>query len=85
MQQINIHTAKTHLSTLVETTAAGEPFVVAKAGCPLVIVSPYAAPAPCSRIGFLKGLVSIPTDFDRMEAEEIPVMFEGSRSSIANN
>ena len=76
MQQINIHAAKTHLSTLVEKAAAGEPFVIAKAGRPLVVVSPYAAPAPCSRIGFLKGRVSIPTDFDRMGTEEIPVMFE---------
>ena len=28
MQQINIHTAKTHLSTLVEKTAAGEPLTL---------------------------------------------------------
>ena len=77
MQQINIHAAKTHLSTLVEKAAAGEPFVIAKAGRPLVIVSPYAASEPCSRIGFLKGLVSIPADFDSMGAEEISTMFEG--------
>jgi len=71
MQQINIHAAKTHLSTLVEKAAAGEPFVIAKANRPLVIVSPYSAEASCPRIGFLKGLVFIPTDFDRMGAEEI--------------
>ena len=76
MQQINIHAAKTHLSALVERAAAGEPFVIAKAGRPLVIVSPYAAPASCSRIGFLKGFVSVPTDFDRMGAEEISDMFD---------
>ena len=77
MRQINIHAAKTHLSALVERAAAGEPFVIAKAGRPLAIVSPYSAPASCSRIGFLKGLVSVPTDFDRMGSEEISVMFEG--------
>jgi prevent-host-death family protein len=66
MQQVNIHTAKTHLSALVEKAAAGEPFVIAKAGRPIAIVSPYVAPAPCVRIGFLKGLVSVPADFDRM-------------------
>ena len=81
MQQINIHAAKTHLSTLVERAAAGEPFVIAKAGRPLVIVSPYTTPAPCPRIGFLKGLISIPTDFDRMGAEEISTMFEGDREN----
>ena len=77
MQQINIHAAKTHLSTLVDRAAAGEPFVIAKAGHPLVIVSSYAAPASCPRVGFLKGLVSIPVGFDRMGGEEISVMFEG--------
>jgi len=77
MRQINIHAAKTHLSALVEKAAAGESFVIAKAGRPLVIVSPYSAPAPCSRIGFLKGQISIPSDFDRMGAEEITAIFEG--------
>ena len=77
MQQINIHAAKTHLSTLVEMAAAGEPFVIAKSGRPLVVVSPYAAPESCPRIGFLKGLVSVPADFDNMGAEEISAMFEG--------
>ena len=39
MEQINIHAAKTHLSALVEKAAAGEPFIIAKAGHPLVTVS----------------------------------------------
>lgn len=77
MQQINIHAAKTNLSALVERAAAGEPFVIAKAGRPLVIVSPYTTPAPSSRVGFLKGLVSVPADFDRMGSEEISNIFEG--------
>ena len=81
MQQINIHAAKTHLSTLVERAVAGEPFVIAKAGRPLVIVSPYAASTSCSRIGFLKGLVSVPSDFDRMGSEEISIMFEADREN----
>jgi prevent-host-death family protein len=33
---VNIHEAKTHLSRLVEQAANGEPFVIAKAGKPLV-------------------------------------------------
>ena len=36
MQTINIHEAKTQLSRLVEQAARGEPFVIAKAGKPLV-------------------------------------------------
>ena len=77
MQQVNIHAAKTHLSALVEKAAAGEPFVIAKAGKPLVTVIPYAEVSPCSRVGFLKGLFAVPDDFDRMGEEEILAMFEG--------
>jgi prevent-host-death family protein len=35
---INIHQAKTHLSRLVEEAASGEPFIIAKAGKPMVKV-----------------------------------------------
>ena len=36
METINIHQAKTHLSRLVEKAAKGEPFIIAKAGKPMV-------------------------------------------------
>ena len=78
MQQINIHKAKTHLSALVEQAAKGEPFVIAKAGKPMVTVVPYSSLRKQQRVGFLKGHVKIPDDFDRLGAEEIAQMFEGS-------
>jgi len=77
MQQINIHAAKTHLSALVEQAAAGEPFVIAKSGRPLVIVSPFTEKKPGNRVGFLKDLISVPSDFDRIGADKIADMFEG--------
>ena len=77
MQHINIHAAKTHLSALVEKAASGEPFVIAKAGRPLVTVSPFAEKIPGNRIGFLRGSISIPSDFDRIGDDEIADMFEG--------
>ncbi len=40
MRRVNIHQAKTHLSRLVEEAARGEPFVIAKAGKPIVKVVP---------------------------------------------
>lgn len=76
MDSINIHAAKTHLSALVEKAAAGESFIIAKAGRPLVVVNPYQQDASYSRIGFLKGLVTIPADFDRMGEREISEIFE---------
>ena len=77
MQYINIHAAKTHLSALVEKAAAGEPFVIAKSGRPLVTVHPFAEKAPGSRVGFLRGFISVPSDFDRIGGDEIANMFEG--------
>ncbi len=77
MRQVNIHAAKTNLSALVDKAAAGEPFIIAKAGRPMVTVSAYEAPAPRPRVGFMKGRISVPPDFDSMGSEEIIRMFEG--------
>ncbi|MGA8160291.1 MAG: type II toxin-antitoxin system prevent-host-death family antitoxin, partial [Acidobacteriaceae bacterium] len=38
LRTINIHEAKTHLSRLIEEAVQGEPFVIAKAGKPVVKV-----------------------------------------------
>ena len=79
MKTINIHEAKTHLSRLIERALQGESFVIAKAGKPLVIVTPVESTAakPPGRLGFLAGEVSVPSDFDRMGAAEIEALFEG--------
>ena len=45
MLKINMHEAKTQLSRLVERAVAGESFIIAKAGVPLVRVSRMDAPA----------------------------------------
>jgi prevent-host-death family protein len=79
MRTVNIHEAKTHLSRLVELAAKGEPFVIAKAGKPMVKVVAIDAPPekPVRRLGFLEGQYSIPDDFDQMGQEEIIRLFEG--------
>lgn len=81
MLQVNIHEAKTHLSRLIEKATKGEPFVIAKAGKPMVIVSAYEPPRERRpvRIGFLRGQVEVPEDFDSMGQEEIGKLFEGER------
>lgn len=78
METINIHEAKTHLSRLVEKAAKGESFVIAKAGKPMVRVSALEAPSAENRqrVGFLKGRIEVPDDFDRMDKGEIVEMFE---------
>jgi prevent-host-death family protein len=76
MQTFNIHDAKTQLSRLVEQAAKGEPFVIAKAGKPMVKVVALDAPEPSQmkRIGFLAGQAKV---FNTLGSEEIAVMFGG--------
>ncbi|MBZ9793757.1 type II toxin-antitoxin system prevent-host-death family antitoxin [Rhizobium sp. 3T7] len=77
MQTVNIHEAKTHLSRLIERAAKGEAFIIAKAGKPLVKVVPLEeADVPKKRrIGFMKGMILVPDDFDTMMADEIEEIF----------
>jgi prevent-host-death family protein len=79
METVNIHEAKTHLSRLVEQAAKGEPFVIAKAGKPLVKVTSLDTPiaGQVRRLGFMKGRIQIPDDFDRMGKTEIERLFGG--------
>jgi prevent-host-death family protein len=80
MRTVNIHEAKTHLSRLVDRAAKGEPFVIAKAGKPMVKVVPFdaLAEAKIGRIGFMEGAIAVPDDFDRMGADEIEQLFGGA-------
>lgn len=79
MRIVNMHEAKTHLSRLVDRAAKGEPFVIARAGKPMVKVIPFDAPAEgeAQRIGFMDGLIEVPDDFDQLGAEEIEALFSG--------
>ena len=76
---INIHEAKTQLSRLVEQAAKGEPFIIAKAGKPIVKVVALDAPQPgeMKRLGFLAGQIQVPDDFDQMGDEAISQLFDG--------
>ena len=80
MQTVNIHNAKTNLSRLVDQAAKGEPFIIAKAGKPLVKVVPIDQPdtAQVRRVGFMSGRFSVPDDFDRMGGDEIEQLFGAS-------
>lgn len=77
MHTVNIHNAKTNLSRLVDRAAKGEPFIIAKAGKPLVKVVAVDQPAAAQmrRVGFMAGRFSVPDDFDRMGRDEIEQLF----------
>jgi prevent-host-death family protein len=77
MKTVNMQDAKTHLSRLVEAAAKGESFIIGKAGKPLVKVVPVDAPTAPRRLGFMRGAVTVPDDFDTMDQEEIEKLFYG--------
>ena len=84
MQTFNIHVAKTQLSRLVEMASKGEPFIIAKAGKPMVKVMPLnevpeQAPGVKGkrRLGFMRGEIVVPDNFDRLYQEESEAMCYG--------
>lgn len=72
-----MHEAKTRLSQLVARAAKGEPFIIAKAGQPVVRVTAIDSPEKNrqKRIGFMEGQFEVPDDFDRMAQDEIVGLF----------
>ena len=78
MRVVELNEAKTHLARLVAEAVAGEPFIIARDGKPLVKVVAVDAPAASTkrRLGFMKGQVTIPEDFDRIGVAEIEAMFD---------
>jgi prevent-host-death family protein len=80
METVNIHYAKTHLSRLIEKAARGEPFVIAKAGKPMVTVMAVTETQPArvvQRIGFMDGEGVVPDDIKGPFKDEIEEMFYG--------
>lgn len=80
MLTVNIHDAKTNLSKLIDKAVKGEAFIIAKAGRPLVkVVAIEHAGAPKPRIGFMKGRICVPDNFDDLGRDEISSLFDSSR------
>ena len=79
MFTVDIHEAKTHLSKLIDGAVKGKPFIIAKAGKPLVRVVAFNAPelSQAKRRGFLAGRIDVPDDFDEIGHGQIETMFSG--------
>ena len=79
MRTVDLQEAATHLPRLVQAAVDGEPFIITRAGKPLVEVVSIETPesVPARRTGFLAGEISVPPDFDRMASREVESMFEG--------
>jgi len=63
----------------VDEAAGGKPFIIAKAGRPMVKVTALDTPTgkQVRRLGFLRGLFLVPDDFNTMGSSEIARMFQG--------
>jgi antitoxin (DNA-binding transcriptional repressor) of toxin-antitoxin stability system len=60
---VNIHEAKTNLSRLVANLPVSGGFVIAKAGVPVATVGPFTGEGE-RPLGFDRGLVHVPNDFN---------------------
>ena len=76
MEQVNIHSAKTHLSRLLERAGSGEEIVIAKAGKPVAKLVPVQPPRKGRKKGLMKGKIKISKHFNKPLPEEVQAAFE---------
>jgi prevent-host-death family protein len=72
-ETVNIHVAKTRLSSLLDRVAHGEEIIIAKAGKPIARLVPIAAVG--RPLGFVEATID-PTFFDPLPDEELAVWSE---------
>ena len=76
MPAVNMHEARTRCRGSSRPLPTGQPFIIARAGKPVVKVVAVDASAPAARrTGFLAGEISVPEDFDRMGSDAIEAWF----------
>ena len=67
-ETVNVHAAKTHLSSLLDRVARGEEIIIARAGKPIARLSPIT---PVDRpLGFVQAKID-PAFFEPLPAEEL--------------
>jgi prevent-host-death family protein len=67
-EMINVHAAKTHLSSLLDRVARGEEIIIARAGKPIARLAPLA---PVERpLGFVHATID-PSFFDPLPEAEL--------------
>ncbi len=65
-EQVNIHDAKTRLSSLIARAEAGEEIIIARANKPVVRLVPVQAAKTRRQLGEAQGIVEILPDFDEL-------------------
>ncbi len=77
MRTVNIHAAKTHLSSLLDEVQKGAEIVIAKAGKPIARLVPMAAPRRERKPGILAGKVWAAPDAWDPDPELERLFYEG--------
>lgn len=78
-ESISLYDAKTHLSSLVERTAAGEVFVITKSGRPRARLVPVQDIRATRVSGRGRGAWKVASDFDAPLPGRVLDDFEGGR------
>ncbi|MBF0328371.1 MAG: type II toxin-antitoxin system Phd/YefM family antitoxin [Nitrospirae bacterium] len=63
MNTVNIHEAKTHLSSILKRVESGEDILIAKAGHPIACISPLPQASAKRKPGSAKGKITISKSF----------------------
>ena len=74
METINIHKAKSTLSSLIERVLKGEKIIIAKNGKPVVTLEKIKKQAGKRVGGQFKGKIWIAEDFDKTPEDFLPYM-----------
>ena len=77
MEKVNIHDAKTRLSSLIERVEAGEEIVIARAGRPVARLAPLPPRRNRRKLGALDGRFRIPDDFNAPLPDAVLKAFSG--------
>ena len=77
VRKVNVHEAKTQLSSLLEEVEAGERVVIARAGKPVAVLVPYKTATRRRRLGMFPGQARIHEDFDELPPD-IAAAFESN-------
>jgi prevent-host-death family protein len=75
MVEVGVHEAKTHLSRLLRRVAAGEEVIITNGGRPAARLMPIGV-SERREVGFDRGIVDVPDDFDDPLPDDIVRDFE---------
>ena len=78
METVNIHQAKTDLSSLLSRVELGEEIIISSEGMPVAKLVPFRASLDRrSSLGQDQGMFTVPDDFNDPLPEDIVATFEG--------